>query len=82
MKTRALLFAAVAFALSLLPVAPRAQSAPIYIPMNPAQGALYKPDSGPAPHVGILVMHRSANYLSHPACTEFSKRGFMVLCMN
>jgi pimeloyl-ACP methyl ester carboxylesterase len=27
-------------------------------------------------------MHRTSNFLSHPACTELSKRGFMVLCMN
>jgi hypothetical protein len=34
-----------------------------------SKGALYKPDSGPAPHVAILAMHRTANYLNHPACT-------------
>jgi hypothetical protein len=49
---------------------------------NGVAGALYKPDSGPAPHVGIVVMHREGNYLRHIACTEFSKRGFLVLCMN
>jgi len=59
-----------------------AQSNPVYYPLGPAKGVLYKPDQGPAPHVGIIVMHRTVNYLSHPACTEFSKRGFMVLCMN
>jgi hypothetical protein len=47
-----------------------------------SKGALYKPDSGPAPHVGILVMHRTANYLNHRACTELSRRGFLMLCMN
>jgi dienelactone hydrolase len=59
-----------------------AQSNPLYVRLAPAAGALYKPDSGPAPHVGIIVMHRTANYLIHPACTELSRRGFMVLCMN
>ena len=60
----------------------RAQSNPVYMPMGPAKAALYKPDSGPAPHVGLVVMHRVSNYLAHPACTEMSARGFMVLCMN
>jgi len=59
-----------------------AQSRPEFVPFQGAvKGALYKPDSGPAPHVGILVMHRTSNYLAHPACTELSKRGFMLLCM-
>ena len=46
-----------------------------------AKAALYRPDSG-SPHVGILVMHRTSNYLDHRACTELSKRGFLMLCMN
>ena len=62
--------------------AAHAQSNPLYVPLGPAKAVLYKPDTGPAPHVGIVVMHRVANYLSHPACTEFSRRGFVVLCMN
>ena len=53
------------------------QSNPLYVRLAPAAGALYKPDSGPAPHVGLIVMHRTANYLIHPACTELSTRGFM-----
>jgi pimeloyl-ACP methyl ester carboxylesterase len=60
-----------------------AQSSPEFIAFRGAsKAALYKPDAGPAPHVGILVMHRTANYLAHRACTELSKRGFMMLCMN
>jgi len=59
-----------------------AQTNPIFLQLGQAKGALYKPDSGPAPHVGIVVMHREANYMNNIACTEFSKRGFMVLCMN
>ena len=58
-----------------------AQSHPEFIPLGRAMGALYKPDSGPAPHVGVVVMHRTANYMTHPACTEFSRRGFEVLCL-
>ena len=61
-----------------------AQSNPLYIQFRPnaVKGALYKPDSGPAPHVAILVIHRTSNFLSHPATTELSRRGFMVLGMN
>jgi hypothetical protein len=59
-----------------------AQSNPVFIQLGNAKGALYKPDSGPPPHVGIVVMHREANYMNNIACREFSRRGFMVLCMN
>jgi hypothetical protein len=60
-----------------------AQSNPLYVPLGGAvKGALYKPDSGPAPHVGVLVTHRTSNVLSSLPCTELSRRGFMVLCMN
>src|SRR5215472_4880998 len=59
-----------------------AQTNPVFVQLGQAKGALYKPDSGPLPHVGIVVMHREANYMNNIACTEFSKRGFMVLCMN
>lgn len=61
-----------------------AQSNPIYIQFSPAavKGALYKPDSGPAPHVAVLLTHRTANFLSHIATRELSKRGFLVLAMN
>ena len=60
-----------------------AQSRPEFINFQGrAKAALYKPDTGPAPHVGILVMHRTSNYLAHRACTELSRRGFLMLCMN
>lgn len=65
------------------PAAVQAQSKPEYIFFpGVSKGALYRPDGGPAPHVGILVMHRTANYLHHLACTELSRRGFLMLCMN
>ena len=61
----------------------RAQSNPQFIAFQGvSKGALYKPDSGPTPHVGVLVMHRTANFLNHRACTELSRRGFLLLCMN
>jgi hypothetical protein len=59
-----------------------AQSNPIFVQLGQAKGALYQPDSGPPPRTGIVVMHREANYMNNIACREFSRRGFMVLCMN
>ena len=59
-----------------------AQTNPIFLQLGQAKGALYKPDSGPEPHVGIVVMHRESNYMNNIACREFSRRGFLVLCMN
>jgi hypothetical protein len=74
---------AVAILLSLLPLTSlHAQSNPTYIPIGQAKGVLYRPDAAASPHIGIVLIHRVANYLSHVACTEFSKRGFLVLCMN
>ena len=61
-----------------------AQSNPAYIQFTPGavKGALYKPDSGPAPHVAVLLIHRTANFLSHIGARELSRRGFLVLAMN
>src|SRR5580765_1750967 len=61
-----------------------AQSNPIYVQFSPGsvKGALYKPDSGPAPHVAVLLIHRTSNFLAHAATRELSRRGFMVLAMN
>ena len=64
-----------------------AQSNPRYVRFQgvPAsvKGALYMPDAPlPAPHVGVVVMHRTSNFMSALACTELSRRGFAVLCMN
>src|SRR5262249_5266301 len=58
--------------------------APTYIPFTPSavKGALYKPDSGPAPHVAVLLIHRTGNFLPHLATTELAQRGFLVLAMN
>ena len=64
-----------------------AQSNPRYIRFSgvpsSVKGAFYQPDAPqPAPHVGILVMHRTSNFMNALACTELSRRGFAVLCMN
>src|SRR6266567_828883 len=69
--------------LCLAPLQAWSQSKPELIPMQGrTKAALYRPDAGPAPHVGILVMHRTSNYLAPRACTELSRRGFLMLCMN
>lgn len=71
-------------ALSLLAPFALAQSNPLYIQFSPGavKGALYKPDSGPAPHTAVLLIHRTSNFLSHLATRELSRRGFLVLGMN
>ncbi|HLH96252.1 MAG TPA: hypothetical protein VKW08_14150 [Xanthobacteraceae bacterium] len=82
-KTLLRLSLIVALTLFALPRLAAAQSKPEFIRFpGIAAGALYRPDAGAAPHVGILVMHRTANYLAHRACTELSQRGFLMLCMN
>lgn len=61
-----------------------AQSNPRYIRFTPGavKGALYVPDSGPAPHIAFLVMHRTANEMNHISTRELTQRGFMVLGMD
>ena len=64
-----------------------AQSNPRYVRFTgvPAsvKGAFYLPDApASAPHVGIVLMHRTSNFMHALACTELSARGFAVLCMN
>ena len=68
---------------ALAPTGLWAQSNPTYIPFRgTVKGVLYKPDAEPAPRVGILIMHRTGNFLSHIGARELSKRGFLVLAMN
>ena len=60
-----------------------AQSSPLYVPLaNGVKAVLYRPDSNPNSKVGVIVIHRTSNYLNHPACTQLSSRGLTVLCMN
>jgi hypothetical protein len=59
---------AATLALWLAPAPAWSQSNPQFIPFpGTSKGVLYKPDAGPAPHVGIIVMHRTSNYLTHRA---------------
>ena len=72
----AALFAAFATAAS-------AQSNPLFVPLpGGVKAALYKPDNNPNPAVGFLIVHRTSNVMNHIGCTELSKRGFAVLCLN
>ena len=60
-----------------------AQGNPVYIQISgTVKAVLYAPPSGPTPHVAVVNMHEDGNRLSDIACTELSKRGFYVLCMN
>src|SRR5580692_7298541 len=71
-----------AITLCLTATLAQAQSNPQYVAfLGISKGAVYRPDSGTS-HVGVLAMHRTSNYLRHRACTELSRRGFMMLCMN
>jgi hypothetical protein len=59
---------------------------PQFVQFKPSatKGALYLPDPAlfPEPHVGIVLMHRNSNFLSHIGTKELPKRGYVVLAMN
>ena len=74
--------AALAAAATAISSASFAQSHPEYFPLRQVSAVLYKPDSGPAPHVAFVIAHRTGNYLNHIGCHELSARGFMVVCFN
>lgn len=59
-----------------------AQSEPTYVTNGAVKALYYKPDTNPRPKVGFVVVHRTGNYLAHIGCTELSKRGYGVFCMN
>jgi len=65
-----------------LPAASFAQTHPEFVPLGRVSAALYKPDSGPAPHIAFLVSHRTGNNLNNPACKQLARRGFLALCWN
>jgi hypothetical protein len=74
---------------ALVPVAVPAKAQeqapkPIYYRLaSGAPALLYEPATlGPKSAIGILVMHASADYLTHSSCTELSKRGYRVMCAN
>jgi pimeloyl-ACP methyl ester carboxylesterase len=87
MQLRRLILCLIAGSAAVAAAAPRqahAQSDPLFVQFSPSsvKGALYRPDSGPEPTVAVIVMHRTGNFLSHPATSELTRRGFLVLAMN
>jgi hypothetical protein len=58
-----------------------AQNFPTYHQLGQAKATLWRPTSG-TPHIGIVAMHRTSNFLNLAACSEMSNRGFVVLCVN
>jgi hypothetical protein len=46
-------------------------------------GVLFEPaEKGPKSSIAFFVMHASGDYTNFSACTELSKRGYLVLCAN
>ena len=81
-RVERLFFAIAVLAAIAAPNLSSAQSHPEFVALGRASAALYKPDKGPALHVGFVIGHRTANYLNHIACRELSSRGFLALCFN
>ncbi len=79
-----LLIAAIGLAVLTGAAGAQAQSNPRYIQFQPSatKGALYTPDSGPAPTVAFLTIHRTSNFMNMIGTRELAKRGFMALGMN
>jgi hypothetical protein len=50
---------------------------PEFVQLGRASAAIYKSNSGSAPHIGILITYRTGNTLNNIACREMAKRGFM-----
>jgi len=58
-----------------------AQNFPTYHQLGQAKATLWRPTSG-TPNIGIVIMHRTSNFLNLGACSQMRDRGFVVLCMN
>ncbi len=60
-----------------------AQSNPIFVSLpGGAKALLYKPDNNASPRVAVLTVHRTGDKFTAQECTELSRRGFAVLCLN
>ena len=55
-----------------------------FVPLgNGEPGVLYEPKNpGPKAQIAILAEHSALDYLTHSSCTELSKRGYRVFCVN
>ena len=50
---------------------------------NGEPAVLFEPvNPGPKAQIAILAEHSALDYLNHTACTELSKRGYRVFCVN
>jgi hypothetical protein len=82
MKTKMFLFAMAFFTVIALQFEQSfAQNFPTYHQLGPAKATLWRPTSGTS-NIGIVIMHRTSNFLNLAACREMSNRGFVVLCIN
>jgi pimeloyl-ACP methyl ester carboxylesterase len=81
---RAISAAVTSVAFALAASSALAQTNPRYVQFSPnaTKGALYIPDSGAAPTIAFLTIHRTSNFMSLIATRELAQRGFMVLGMN
>ncbi len=78
---RAVLGAGAVIAFGVSPL--MAQSDPVFVPLpNRAKAMYYTPDNNPSPSVGVLTVHRTGNKFTAMECTELSRRGIAVLCLN
>ena len=76
-------FATLALVLSFGVSSAMAQRNPVYASFpGGAKALLYLPDNNPSPRVGVLTVHRTGDKFTAPECTELSRRGFAVLCLN
>ena len=82
MKTKVFLTVFITgFVVALLACESFAQNFPTYHQLGPAKATLWRPTSGTS-NIGIVIMHRTSNFLNLAACREMSNRGFVVLCIN
>ena len=83
MKTKTVFLAVfiTGFVVALLACESFAQNFPTYHQLGPAKATLWRPTLGTS-NIGIVIMHRTSNFLNLAACREMSNRGFVVLCIN
>jgi hypothetical protein len=74
----------IVLAVALAATPAHAQDNPRYVQFRPSatKAAFYLPDSGPAPTVAFLAIHRTSNFMNMISTRELARRGFMVLGMN
>lgn len=51
-----------------------------YVPLGRLSTAVYRPITGPAPHVAFIYQNGGSTGMSHVLCSGLAARGFLVLC--